>query len=253
MHLVDHRLPDTFKQRWESVSRDSDHCSSAFRMASFTTGILSSFDTIEHVDTESLETLFYNLPLALQLIDDDLSIEGCNGITGMELSEQREEYMETLNDGRKVVSKWIHSDAEIISGGATLSSKLSSFWANQLDKLDGISPAAYRVGEAFVKIMASVGSLNKAKSTEEITKLCKETRTANAIRSAAWLTSLRHLVIFNPAGTRLCNELVADSTGLNTQDELGDGEYPVALFINLLTCLRDPETGIPQSVTYGRG
>lgn len=224
MHLVDHGLSETFKQRWESVPRDSDHCSSAFRMASFTTRILSSFDIIEYVDTETLETLFYSLPLALQLIDDDLSIEGCNGITGMELSDQREEYTETVNEGRQVISRWIHSDAEIVSEGVTLSSKLLSFWENQLEKLAGTSPVNYRVGEAFVKIMASIGSPKKAKSPEEVTKICKETRTANAIRSASWLTSLRHLVISNPAGTRLCNELVADSTGLNPQDERGDGE-----------------------------
>lgn len=225
VHLVEHGLSDTFKQRWESVPRDSDHCSPAFRMASFTTRILSSFDIIDHVDTETLETLFYSLPLVLQLIDDDLSIEGCNGITGMELSEQREEYTDTVNDGRQVISRWIHSDAEVVSGGTSLSSVLLSFWENQLERLAGTSPVDYRIGEAFVKVMASIGSPREARSPEEITKLCKETRTANAIRSASWLTSLRHLVISNPAGTRLCNELVADSTGLSPRDERGDGEY----------------------------
>lgn len=245
VHLVNSELPETSKQQWESAVRDSEHCSAAFRLASFTSSILTSFDVIASVDTETLETLFYNLPLALQLIDDDLSIENCNGITGMELPAQREEYMEIVNDGRKVISKWISSDAQVVSEGVPVNSKLSSFWANKLDGLNGTSPLDYRIGEAFVKIMASAGSLSKAQSPDEVAKLCKETRTANAIRSASWLTSLRHLVISNPAGTRLCNELVADSTGLKPQDEQGDGEYSDYLVVNLSNIYRSPETGVP--------
>lgn len=229
VHLVDNELPEIFQKRWESIPRDADNCSSALRLAFFTTRILS-LDIIQHIDTEGLETLFYNLPLALQLIDDDLSIENCNGITGLGLPEQREEYMEVVNDGRKVISEWIHSDSRTSSGG-TVSSMLSTFWEQKLERLDATSPVDYRVGEAFVKIMASVGS--STKSSEDIAKLCKDTRTANAIRSAAWLTTLRHSIISNPAGTRLCNELVADSTGLNPQDEQQAGAYSQYILLHL--------------------
>ena len=168
MHLIDHELSDISKQQWENVARDSEHCSAAFRLASFTISILASFDIIESVDTETLETLFYNLPLAIQLIDDDMSIEYCNGITGLELLGQREEYMETVNDGRRVISKWISSDTQVVSEGVPVNSKLSSFWANKLDSLNGTSPLDYRIGEAFIKIMASVGSLNKTQSPDAV-------------------------------------------------------------------------------------
>ena len=222
MSLVDGRLSETSKKEWESVPRDANRCSLALRLAYFTTRILSSFDILDHVDTETVETVFYSLPLALQLIDDDLSIENSNGVTGMELEEQREDYMETVNDGRKVISQWIHSGSQLATG-ESVSSKLSSFWESKLDGLSGTSPMDYRIGEAFVRITASAGS--KTKSSEEVAKLCKDVRTANAIRSASWLAALRHSVISNPAGTRLCNELVADSTGLKTQDKKNDGEY----------------------------
>lgn len=216
MHLIDRELSEMFRKLWETVPRDSDNCSSAFRLAMFTTRILSSFDAVEQVDTEVLEVLFYNLPLALQLIDDDLSIENCNGVTGIGLSEQREEYMEIVNEGRKVISRWIDSDKQAGSG-VTVSSILSSVWESKLEKLSGTSPVDYRVGEIFVKIMINAGSLS-AKSSEDLAKLCKDVRTANTIRSASWLASLRDSIISNPAGTRLCNELVADSTDIKPDE-----------------------------------
>lgn len=244
LHLIDRELPETVWEQYNSISRDASHCSSAFRLAHFATKILSSFKVTEHLGGEELETLFYNLPLAIQLIDDDLSIEKCNGITGIQLPEQREEYLEIVYEGRKVVSGWVqHSSAQ------DLSTKTSTFWANRLDKIDGTSPVDYRIGEAFVNIMESGASSKIGKSSEEIAQLCKGTRTANAIQSASWMRVLRPSVISNPASTRLCNELVADSTGLNVQDGQKDGKWLYNSYSVLcrLMCCRISETGTPQS------
>ena len=219
LHLIDRELPETFWEQYNSISRDSSHCSSAFRLAHFATKILSSFEVTEHLGGEELETLFNNLPLAIQLIDDDLSIEKCNGITGIQLPEQRDEYMEIVHEGRKVVNRWVHSSSQ------NLSTKISTFWGSRLDKIDGTSPMDYRIGEAFVKVMASAASSETSKSSEEIVQLCRSTRTSNAIQSVSWMMVLRPFVISNPAGTRLCNELVADSTGLKVQDGQEDGKW----------------------------
>lgn len=222
VHLIDRELPETFWEQYNSISRDASHCSAAFRLSYFATKILSSFAVTEHLGAEELETLFYNLPLAIQLVEDDLSIEKCNGITGIQLAEQREEYLEIVKEGRKVIYDWIQSNTEV--GGEALSSRVIASWISRLEKLDSNSPVNYRIGEAFVKVMAGADSLKTSKSPEDVTQLCRDTRTANAIRSATWMIILRQAVISNPAGTRLCNELVADSTGLKVEDERKDGE-----------------------------
>lgn len=221
LHLVDREPPESFWEHYNEISRDANHRSSAFRLAYFATRILSSFGVAEHLGVEELETLFHHLPLAIQLIEDDLEIEKCNGITGVQLPEQRTEYMEIVNEGRKVISEWVNSNRQI--GSETISSKLIVFWINQLDKIDGTSPVSYRIGEAFVRIMASTDSSKMGKSSEDIAQLCKDTRNASAIRSVSWVKVLRSSIISNPAGTRLCNELVADSTGLKIEDERKDG------------------------------
>lgn len=224
LHLIDRELPETFWEQYNHVSRDASHCSSAFRLAYFVIKILSSFDAVKNLGTEELATLYYNLPLVIQLIDDDLNIEKCNGITGIQLPEQREEYTEIVHEGRKVLSKWMQSSSQDIP------TSLSSFWASKLDALEGTSSVDYRIGEAFVTTMMNAKSSETSKSSEEMTQLCRGTRTANAIKTASWIRVLRPSVVSNPAGTRLCNELVADATGLKVQSGQNDGQWTCNLY-----------------------
>ncbi|KAE8153907.1 hypothetical protein BDV25DRAFT_9793 [Aspergillus avenaceus] len=225
VHIIDGELSNELKTRYEAVPRDSNHCSSAFRLTYFTVKILSLFNVTEKLDADQLETLFYYVPLAVQLIDEDLSIDTCNGITGITLPEQREEYAELVNDGRNVISGWANSTE-------SLAPAVTTFWESKLEKLTGTSPLDYRIGEAFVKITESAES-PVHKSSDEITKICRDVRTANAIRSASWAAILRQSILSNPAGTRLCNELIADSTGLKPQDERRAGIRKLSL-LNLL-------------------
>lgn len=217
--MIQRELSDSFKGLWLTIPRDADHRSSAFRLAIFTIDILSSSDLLKHMGQADLETLFHFLPLAIQLIDDDLSIENCNGISGLELADQREEYMEIVFAGRKVVGEWIR-DSEPVSFAPekTISSLFVEFWETRLEELRGTNPLDYRVGEAFVKIMTVADSLQKSKSSEDVAKICREARTANLIRSASWFAVLRSSILSNTIGNRLCNELIADSTGLKPQD-----------------------------------
>ena len=219
VHLIQRELSDSFKALWSTIPRDSDHRSSAFRLAIFTISILSTSELSRHMDQEDLETLFHFLPLAIQLIDDDLSIENCNGISGLELADQREEYMEIVFAGRKVLGNWIRDNEPVrFAPEKTISSSFAEFWETRLEELKGTSPLDYRVGEAFVKIMTVADSLQKSKSSEDVAKICREARTANLIRSASWFAVLRSSILSNPIGNRICNELVADSTGLKPQD-----------------------------------
>jgi hypothetical protein len=180
---------------------------------------------VKQLDKDDLETLFYFLPLAIQLMDDDLSIENCNGITGLELSDQREEFMDIVLEGRKVITTWIQAQEPVASlQDVSISSLFTLFWEAKLEALESTTPVHYRVGEAFVKIMSSVDSVLASKSSDDVAKICREARTANPTRSAAWFAVLRSSILSNPVGNRICNELVADSTGLKPQEERSDGK-----------------------------
>lgn len=223
VHLVHRDLSDSFKALWLAIPRDSNRCSAAFRLANFAIQVLSSFEVINYLTNDDLETLIYYLPLAVQLIDDDLSIEHCNGISGLTLANQREDYLEIVFKGRQIIRNWIHAKESLRSSDVTISSSLTSFWEKKIATLSGTSPVDYRIGEAFTKIMTSIDVVEHPKSADDVAKICREARTANAIRSASWFAVLRSSILSSPVGSRVCNELVADSTGLKPLDPSTDG------------------------------
>ncbi|OJJ50016.1 hypothetical protein ASPZODRAFT_128604 [Penicilliopsis zonata CBS 506.65] len=244
VHLINSQVSEDFQQKWNAVPRDSSNCSSAFRLFSYTTRIASSSEVVELLGEEDLQTLLYYVPLAVQLVDDDLSIEYCNGITGLELAEQRVEYMEVVADGWKLINTWIDSTVPH-RGSQSVSSILATLWEDKLERLANFSPLAYRIGEAFVKIMTASESLEMHKTSDDLTKICRETRSANAIRSAAWFSLLQDKIVSLPAGTRLCNELIADSTGMKPQDEKNEGLRKLALANLLLSGDKETVASIP--------
>ncbi|KAJ5937717.1 hypothetical protein N7454_004059 [Penicillium verhagenii] len=252
VNLVQRDISESLKTLHLEIPRDSDRCTAAFRLTVFSIKALSTFDIATKLDNTDLETLLYFLPLAVQLIDDDLSIENCNGISGLELADQREEYLELVFQGRKVVSDWAHSKVPLKSSPETsLSSLLISFWENKIESLNGTSPMDYRAGQAFVKLMTSVDGFETYKSTDEVAKICREARSANAIRSAAWFAALRSSILSNPIGNRICNELVADSTGLkpdgsSLQDVVSTIPTQRLVFLtkNLIECLQSEITSV---------
>ncbi|KAL4750686.1 hypothetical protein BDW72DRAFT_193622 [Aspergillus terricola var. indicus] len=233
VHLANREVPESLSKRFEDIKRDSNQCSAALRLTHFTVRIMSLFDFNKHLDQESFDVLFSNLPLAVQLVEDDLDIERYNHIAGPLTQELREEYRDIVNEARKIICSWRSSSQHVHSTEVTIASALASVWKAKLEGLDDTSPAAYRVGEAFAKLMNDMDPSAMGYSYEAVGQLCKELRTGNAIRSASWVAVLRRSMLSNSAGIRVCNEFVADSTGLKVEDESANGLRKLAL-LNLL-------------------
>jgi hypothetical protein len=223
VHLVSSKLSDSFWEKLEGVARDSNRASSAFRLTSYAARVLALPKAFESLNTELRETLFYYFPLAVQLIDDDLSIEGSIGITGLELSEDREDYMEIVNKGRSVINSWISSTVTTYANNKSpISDSLSTFWERTIETITDTSPESYRLGEVFAKIMPEVASHKKP---DLLMLLAREIRKMNPVRAAATLAVWGPGMVSNPAGTRLCNELVAEVTGINPEKDLDESKY----------------------------
>ncbi|KAL2855908.1 hypothetical protein BJY01DRAFT_196425 [Aspergillus pseudoustus] len=247
VHLIDRNLSETFSQRYENIARDSSHGSAAFRLAHFTIRALSSLNITEHIGVDEFKVLFSNLPLVVQLLEDDLAIERYNFIAGSLVQEQREECRKIVNDARNLIQGWSSSTQQIPSTGATISATIASVWETRLEKLEGTSPMDYRVAQAFTKVIEGVDPSAIALSAEAIGQLCRGMRSDNAIRSAARVAVLRRSILSNPAGIRICNEFVADSTGLKVEDKTINGLRKLVL-LNLLLSEeedRNPMTSMP--------
>jgi hypothetical protein len=178
------------------------------------TKLLSLDNVFESLNAEQRESLFHYLPLALQLIEDDISIEGSIGLIGLQLSEDYDQVLEITSIGRSIVSAWIRSDAPLSDSQGSISKELHDFWNRKIEAVNDVSPESYRIGEAYVKFMLEKET---TKTSDELLSLAREIRKLNPIRAAAVIAIWGPSLSYSPAGTRLCNELIAEATGFNPQ------------------------------------
>ncbi|EED21464.1 RING zinc finger protein, putative [Talaromyces stipitatus ATCC 10500] len=241
VYLVANDLPGTGRQDLENIQRDSDDASSVFRLAYYVVRILSSQDVLVSLDAKQREGLFYYLPLALQLIDDDVSIEGSIGIAGLGLLEDRNEALETVSEGRSTIRKWIQSEARLVDGSRSVSEDLLVLWEEKVAELDNTSPESYRIGQAYAKIMSEA---ELTKTSDALTSLAREIRKYNPIRAAAELAVWGPALASSSAGTRLCSELIADATGFKP-GKTSEGPKSIVFFNILAQSMRESLDAIP--------
>jgi hypothetical protein len=186
--------------------------------------ILSSPDVLVSLDVKQREGLFSYLPIALQLMDDDASIEGSIGLTALGLSEDRDEALETVSEGRSMIRKWIQMDTRLGDDGRSVSEDLLVLWDQKLAELGNTSPESYRIGQAYAKIKSEA---EPTKSSDALTSLAREVRKYNPIRAAAELAVWGPALAASSSGTRLCNELIADATGFKPARNPTEGKKNV--------------------------
>jgi E3 ubiquitin-protein ligase listerin len=228
VNLLSNELSTTAQQDPIDVQWDSVGASSAFRLATYVVKILSLPNVLASLNVEQRESLFYYLPLALQLIDDDVSIEGSVGIIGLEASEDRDEALEIVSDGRSILSQWIRSDTRFSDNTRSIQEDILALWELKAGSLNDLSPESYRIGQAYVNIVSGVDA---TKSSDSLTSLAREIRKYNPIRAASELAIWGPALSSSPSGTRLCNELIADATGFKPNRNLADGEKNLPLVI----------------------
>lgn len=222
VYLVNNDASATGRPDLDSIQRDSDGASSAFRLTTYVVKILYSPNVLVSLDAKQREGLFYHLPLALQLMDDDASIEGSIGLTGLGLSEDRDEAVEIVSEGRSMIRKWIQLDTQL-DDGCSISKDLVALWDLKIAELDNTSPESYRIGQAYAKIKSET---NPTMSSDALTSLAREVRKYNPIRAAAELAVWGPALASSTSGTRLCNELIADATGFKPGRNPFEGEIP---------------------------
>lgn len=214
VYLVADELPTIARKDSDMIQRDSVGASLAFRLTTYVVRMLSLPNVLLSLDVEQRESLFYYLPLALQFIDDDVSIEGSIGMIGLEFLEDRDIVLDTISQGYSIIGQWLRSDARLSDAGRGVSNDLLKLWEVKIGSIDDLLPESYRVGQAFAKIMSD---LESTMSSDTLTSLARELRKYNPIRAAAELAVWGPVLASSPSGTRLCNELIADATGFKPE------------------------------------
>ncbi|PGG97584.1 hypothetical protein AJ79_09147 [Helicocarpus griseus UAMH5409] len=215
--LADRSLPQTLSEELDLVPRDPDRFSPAFRLMFYTTKLLTSAG-LEYVDQNLCEVLFLYFPLAVQLVDDDVTLQGSKGLLDLNVPDILDECADVVSEARHVIQQWVHSKTLATDQGETSASNIWMFWEKQFDSLKGDSPKTYNLAEAFARIIAERDSLETPGSAESCFKTAKQfDGPSNPFVLPSVVAAFRGSIAAAPYGVRLCNELIADATGFKIE------------------------------------
>lgn len=219
VYLVDRTISQACQQELDSIPRDSNHFTSAFRLTYYVAKVFSDHDTLALIDIKQQEILSSFLPIAAQLIDEDMSIESSNGVVGPITPETFEEGTELVSEARILIKSLLQQPK------ATENLDAIGSWRDMLETLDDCSPKSYHLGDVYTKSILETDSLESNKHQESWIDVAKKIRESpSPFWSASILTAFKDSIAFAPAGTKLCNELVADVTGLDPDRKGAEGK-----------------------------
>jgi hypothetical protein len=215
--------------------RDADEFSLLFRLVLYVTKILSESEIMALQSAEQLRALYYYFPLALQLVNEKLTVESANDIWHNTSEEVTEEAAEVLSQGTTLIQSWLGDEL------------LIKIWIDAIRSSDDLSPRSYLHGQAFTEIASRYidehGFSLIASSFE--TEIKDMYRAPEVIRSASLCCTCRDQLLSSSSGRRLLNDLVAACTDTKAGQSSTPGLRPLVLLDLLLNGSSEPLDGIP--------
>ncbi|EXJ90200.1 hypothetical protein A1O1_03299 [Capronia coronata CBS 617.96] len=187
--------------------RDADEFSLLFRLVLYVTRMASDTHILPLLPAEQLGVLYFHYPLALQLVNEKLTMESANDIWQNTSNEVIEEAADVLSQGNSLVQKWIQDDG------------LINTWINAIRSTADLTPESYLKGLAFTDIASRyVDEFGPSRITSSFDIEMKEMYNAPEVtRSASLICACRDQIISGPSGRRLLNELIAMGTELKSE------------------------------------
>jgi [phosphatase 2A protein]-leucine-carboxy methyltransferase len=209
VYLVNRSAPEAGV---DAEPRDSNNYTLAHRLALYVTRLLSQHSFTE-IGKISHPRLFHNLPLVIQLIDDDLNQRDTTGILILDSSEVRDECAELVSCARRHINEWIHSAANPLA--VRDSATVVPFWEHRMSELRTDAPKVYRIAEAFVKVVSEREAMGLFSTAEPSLMIAEQMPAATApLVLPACLAAYKQTLIQSPSSTKLCNRLISDLTDL---------------------------------------
>ncbi|KIW66293.1 hypothetical protein PV04_08490 [Phialophora macrospora] len=219
-----------------TLSRDAEGHSFLFRLFLYVTKMMHATNLSMVQSQEQLITLYTYYPLALQVVNENLTMERPDGLWQNTSNDVVEEAVEALSQGNSLVQKWIQDD------------KIMKLWIEEIRSTDSLAPEAYYHGLAFTNIASRfVEEHGFTTLTSAFEVEIKDLGRANeVVRSASLISACRDYFIGSQQGRKLLNELVAAVTGTDSPSNSSMALRPLVLLDVLLAESPEPMEGIPS-------
>lgn len=214
---------------------DSDEFSLLFRLVLYMTRMLIDTDLRSHQSISSLQTLYHHYPLALQLVNEKLTVESANKIWRNTTHEVTEEAAEVLSQGNSLVQSWSQDESMV------------KLWIDTLRSTHDLTPRSYFQGLTFTDISSRFidghgPTLIMLAFEAEIKDIYQSTE---VVRSTSLICTCRDYIVSSQQGRRLLNELISACTELKTSPTSTIGLRPLVLLNIFLSGSSEPLQGVP--------
>ncbi|KIX99599.1 uncharacterized protein Z520_04232 [Fonsecaea multimorphosa CBS 102226] len=204
--------------------KDSDEFSLLFRLVLYVTKMLLDTDLLSYQSEEQLETLYTYYPLALQFVNQKLTLEAAGDLWQNTSDEVTEEAAESLAQGNSLVQKWARDD------------KMLRIWIEKIRSTKLLDPQAFYYSLTFTDVgLRSIDEHGLASITSTLKEEMKDMyRSEEVARSASLICTCRDYLISSPEGRKLLNELIAMGTDLKLSSTVESGLQALVLLDLLL-------------------
>ncbi|EXJ67710.1 uncharacterized protein A1O5_09056 [Cladophialophora psammophila CBS 110553] len=216
--------------------KDPDEFSLLFRLVLYMTKILLDTDIMICQSEYQLQTLYSYYPLALQFVNQKLTLEAANDLWENTSDEVTEEAAESLAQGNSLVQRWAQDD------------KMLKIWIEKIRSLKNSNPTAFYYGLTFTDVTSRF--IDQHGPTIITSTFGEEMKDLHRVQEVALSASLvctcRDYLINSPQGRKLLNELIATGTDLMIPCTSEKGLQALVLLDLLLNGRSEPLESIPS-------
>ncbi|KAJ4303712.1 hypothetical protein N0V90_002613 [Kalmusia sp. IMI 367209] len=245
-------VKDESKTLKKKVSRDSDGYSSAYRITQYVTRLFKESDyfPVERIPSDLRHVFLRNIALTIQLADDNLGLAGANSLWAEYNPDVEADAISFMADAQSFVTQELKQLQETWSSDVNTS--LLAWAAELLSKIEPeASPGSYYSARAYSVLVADAIEICGWKNSEtaQVQEMLKTIRRSKELFPLlGFINSFKEPFAASKSCERMCNELIADLTGLNLEEKPERGLEQLVLLNALLYGQED----IAQSVAKQR-
>ena len=197
------------------VSYDASGYSSALRMVWYTAKLIKATNVFQHLSEDHRVALFRYLSVFIQIASDNLSIPELGGLWMQDNSRMDTAIIDLLAETQALLVTWLPASRTLHS------SFVESGLKELFDDSKGTTTASYYSGRAYAALITELNELCIQANTAKEEEFFRRIRSAPTfIANVAFVSS----ALESKGLLRLCNEQIANLTGLNLQERLDEGE-----------------------------
>ncbi|OAP56555.1 hypothetical protein AYL99_09734 [Fonsecaea erecta] len=220
----------------KNLFKDSEEFSLLFRLFLYTTKMLLDSELMTYQSDEQLQTLYTYYPLALQFVNQKVTLEAANDLWQNTNDEVMEEASELLSQGNSLVQKWASDE------------RMLKIWIEKIRSTKLLNPQAFYYSLTFTDVGRRTIDEN---GLATITSTLKEDMThmyrlEEVSRSASLICTFRDFLVSSPQGRKLLNELIARGTDLKIPSTVEEGLQALVLLDLFLDGQSEPLEIIPS-------